>query len=410
MFFKKLFLNKIKQYIKTIPAAILSSMVFILLFCTLIFLAIKSLPQDEPLIKAKVGVISSDINESLLDMGLNLLSSYKSTSMSFDFVQMKSKDAYDALRKNEIVAIFDLPNNVIDGILYRQKNPVNIIFNQSNPLSESILTELTQSGASMLASAQSSTYTTHYFYSKFNLDNIIDEAYYDIDSIGYRYVLNRENVFKYQDISQNHQNFFSFYFCGILSVILFLTGITVSSQTFKDSDAFMLYARREKNFEVKYVIAKIIALTIYYIFLELLIALIYSIFAKISASIPNFIEIPFNKFQIKELFVFIIIALFISSFMHLIFFLSNKSHEGIIAIFIITIIFSFLEGIIIPSDFFPQKITFINLFLPFHYVANGFNIAFFDSSLSLLPLFIYTITNIIVCIFILKIRVNKRLS
>lgn len=358
----RLYLTQLKQYIKALPLALLGSLIFILLTGAAsvgLFKYFTASEDDGQIVKATVGVVVRDIDDEYLDMGINMLGSMASTSDYFTFKPMEEDEAEKALSKGKIIAIFDFPENAIDGILSGANDPVNIRFNQSNPLSSVLLTELTRSGATLLSGAQAGTYTTaDLFYLSENSTDLYN-AFVDIDNINFKLVLKRGSLFNDDEDEESSGNATILYYAGtaIILVLVFF-GLTLASNIYFDNDSYLFFGKTHKGFEMSYFFSKIMSLSTVYYFISLLLLFTLS---QIKA-----LDFIFEDLSvIKLIFTPVFIALFIASMLTMLMYMMPRSMDGILLSFIVAIILTTISGLLIPLAFMPAVFIQIHNYLPF---------------------------------------------
>lgn len=356
--FIRLYVSQLKQYIKSLPLAILGSCIFILLTAVASFGIFKyyETPEDDGIIKATVGVVTNGMDSQYVSLGLGMLGSMASTSDYFSFKVMESDEANKALDKGKIIAIVNFPEGAVEGILNGTNDPVDIRFNQSNPLSSVLLTELTKSGATLLSGAQAGTYTTAELFYKYDKGSELYNAFNDVDELGFKLVLKRGSLFdSYEDDTTNTT--IAYYMGTAIILVLIFLGLTMAKNVYFDNDAFLSFGRSQKGFELSYFIAKIASLTtVLYVATIILLSIIFRIQA-----LKHYIPHP----SMPRLYlVSLLIALFLASYLSMLMFTMPRSMDGILLVFITSIVLIIVSGLLIPLSFLPDALVKLHNQLP----------------------------------------------
>lgn len=409
MFLFRLFKAQTKKYLKTIPVALLSATVFLFLLFTILYSAIKLMPEDQPVLKASVGLVTNGLDDSTLKWGLRFLEGTESISEHLDFIIVDEDTGLKYLKNGKIIGLIVLPENILEGILYGYNYPATILFNKNNPLSNVILTELTRSGAGLLSGAQSSTYTTSEIYQNLGLTDQLDAAFYDVDIIGLKYALRRQDSFYSEKTDNQDMNtLIIFYIFAAITLLLLITTISFTKDSFYDNDAFLFLGKRQKGFNILYPCGKILSLSFIYFITLLLFKLISLIIFHDEVNIFN-IELKLNNnISLGLILTLLLISLFLSAFSHMLIFMTDSILDGILLTFITTIILVFISGMIIPVSFMPAIFSSIQLYSPVTALQNALTSVIMDVSFEPLYLCIYTAICIIIAIASFSIRTSKK--
>lgn len=399
--FIRLYALQLKQYIKAMPLAILGSILFIALTAaaSIGILKYNESPEDT-LVKASVAVVATDIDESYMNMGLNMLGKMASTSDYFTFTVMDPDEAEKALSRGKIIAIINFPEGAVEGILDGTNDPVDIRFNDSNPLSSVLLTELTKSGATLLSGAQAGTYTTAKLFYDNDRGSELYGAFNDVDEIGFKLVLKRGALFDDDTSDTKSGNATIAYFLGtaVILVLIFF-GLTLAGNIYYDNNAYLILGSSKKGFSIAYYAAKLLSLTtIYYLATSILLVV---------ALKNEYIGSLIGKIDSAKLFLNpLLIALYISAFLSMLMFMMPRSMDGILLIFITSIVLTIASGLLIPVAFMPLIFTRLHGALPFTSL-HSYIVSIIGLGDSYIPGIIYTLIFMIIGYLVLKIKIKN---
>ncbi len=340
--------------------ALIGSLIFIALTAAASFGIFKyyESPEEESLVKASVAVVATDIDDTYLNMGLNMLGKMASTSDYFSFIIMEPDEAKEALKRGKIIAIIDFPEGAVEGILDGTNDPVDIRFNDSNPLSSVLLTELTKSGATLLSGAQAGTYTTAQLFYANDKGQDLYEAFGDVDEIGFKLVLKRGALFDDDNDAYSSNGSIIFFIGTAVILVLIFFGLTLAGNIHYDNNAFLILGSSKKGFSLAYYLAKVLSLaSVYYVATTLLLVVLFN-----NSMLEGFI----GKVDTARLIIHpLLIALYISAFLTMLMFMMPRSMDGILLIFITSIVLTIASGLLIPASFMPGIFTKLHNLLPF---------------------------------------------
>lgn len=387
---------------KALPLALLGSLIFLLLTGAAsagIFKYFHS-DEEEALVKATVGVVVRDIDDSYLNMGLTMLGSMSSTSDYFTFKVMDEDDAEKALQKGKIIAVFDFQEGAIDGILYGTNEPIAIRFNESNPLSSVLLTELTRSGATLLSGAQAGTYTTSDIFYICDEYDKVSTAFADVDDINFKFVLKRGSLFDEEDQEESGSATIIYYVGTAIILVLLFFGLTLSENIHYDNDAYLLFGKSHRGFEISYLLAKLLSLTtVFYVVSLCLITTIYKL-----PALDDYIR---HISTLQLIFYPLFVALYISTFITMLMFMMPRSMDGILLTFITSIVLTVISGLLIPLAFMPSVFISLHNYLPFTSLHSGIvNIAGLGEG-QIFTGFVYIIIFVLISLVLLHKKLRK---
>ena len=276
------------------------------------------------------------------------------------------------LDNGEITAGLVIPAGTVDNIMTGKNTPIDIIFPKDSGFEAAILVELTSSISSMLASAQAGVYAGIDFY---NANNKQQEKQSMITSLNIKNmttVLNRESVFKEEYISATGNiSTANYYTTGGIVMFLLLFSINIAA----------IYRAYSKHVEyklltsdvgiLKQIICKYMSiLTLYVLLLPVIIIFLFVILT------------PKSVFAL--IIPLIICILCTSAIALLVYELFRNNINCILFSFMLSVIFAFISGCLIPSLMLPEIINDISLFIPSTYIVKVLNNTF-TGTFSILP-------------------------
>lgn len=353
MIYLRLFFLEIKKYLKLLPLTIIGGLIPIAIIGMICLYGANYLYSSSALVTAHVALVTEDISDEYVDFALHYLSNMDSTSMTLEFDKMSTKEAYDALRNGDVIAVISFSNEELNGILYGDNIPVDITFGNNQDLSSVFLTELTRAGADYLAGAQASTYALSAIYINAGASDYLYKAYDDIDFTNFSYVLSRDHNFLLNNGDFGGTNSLILFYAGSgLMIFFILLGLAFAPCFAEKSSCFneLLIANKVKS----------ITLFLYDFFAFFVCVVIYMsliVFAilQVSTHTPEILmDININLSSVIHI---LCLSLFIAAYTAFIYSLSSKSHYGVLLLFMSSMLIAFISSSILPRAFMPMWIT-----------------------------------------------------
>lgn len=362
-------LLELKRALRALPQLLIGAVLLSFLIGTIAYCSGKLLYRTEALSTITIALVGSD-NSELPSTVLDYVNGMGSTNGLFQFRTATQVTAYEQLAAGKITAIIIFPAQIIANIMNGTNEPVQVILPESAGLSSLLLQELTSAGAKTLSSAQAGIYTVTDLYLENGMQAFLEESYQAIDRMNLKYALSRDNLFAPDTaLVTGELTAVTYYAASGILLFLLLFGTTCSHFLQKESTAFHQLLRCASISSASYLLIKWIT-----VFMACLIgSLSISFFAYLANNIFFNIKIPFNFFSLLS---FLLVLLFISSFILFIFQLAKSAGNGIFLLFTTSILLLFLSGAFIPIAFFPASVRQLSAYLPttfaMHQIANLF--------------------------------------
>lgn len=362
---------ELKKGIKELPYALFGMLVLCLILGTVAFCAAKLLYQQEDLSRSDVAVVTDDIEDSYLQLALNLINSMDSTSLTMDFHVMSDQEARSALQKGQVIAVLYLPEQLINGILYGTNPPIHVVFSTNDALSSVFLTETTLAGARLLSSAQAAIYAAGEIHTALGMQDALPSAYDTINRTNLNYALNREKLFTKDATSLQGTSSTAIYYAaaGVLLVLLFITTAFTAMLRRESRDYYQLLFSRNIS-SIQYLLARICSLALFFFLLQILFYLIASSVPALKG-IDGLVLRPRQIFQSSQMIFFLSNSFFLAAYANMIFLAAKDVSGGILISYSVSSLMAFCSGCIIPAAFFPVSLQKISTYLPTYYMHRG---------------------------------------
>lgn len=220
MTLRKCFALETKRYLKSLPYIVFHAIALLLLCGAIAFCAIHYFGDTDSPAQSKIGLYSEDQNDS--SYAMQIAQSYDATGTYFQFQSYLNQDVMmQDLSDGIIMAAMYFPSGSIDSILNGDNYHIGIYVGNQTGIAALLLQELSTAGASILTSAQASTYTLSDVYIQNNLRDELNDAYDQLDIINLRYALTTDQVFRTNNLSVSGTVSLSLFYI-VVTVILFL--------------------------------------------------------------------------------------------------------------------------------------------------------------------------------------------
>lgn len=362
---------EIKKGIRELPYALFGMLALCLILGTVAFCAAKLLYQHEDLSRSDVAIVTNDIEDSYLQLALNLINSMDSTSLTMDFHVMSDQEARLALQKGQVIAILFLPEQLINGILYGTNPPIRVLFSTNDALSSVFLTETTLAGARLLSGAQAAIYAAGEIHTALGMQDALPGAYDTINRTNLNYALNREKLFTTDATSLQGTGSTAIYYAaaGVLLVLLFITTAFTAMLRRESRDYYQLLFSRNIS-SIQYLLARICSLALFFFLLQILFYLIASLLPALKG-MDGLALRPRQIFQSSQMIFFLSNSFFLAAYANMIFLAAKDVSGGILISYSASSLMAFCSGCIIPAAFFPISLQKISTYLPTYYMHRG---------------------------------------
>lgn len=314
------------------------------------------------------GTISYDfsigiaVNDSSLSTGmaLNLLEA-NVDSDTLKIITGTEEDIYRHLKNGTIIAGIILPENVIDSVMSGENYPITVAFPDNCGLEALVFTEITDALTNILVSSQSAIYAAEDFCYKYSTVSVSKEINKKLNNMYIADALGRKKHFSITTINTTKSLPIMTYY-GIAAIVLFMVFFVVNFQCLHEgvNKTFLRQIKGQglNSFHLFTIntLGCMMALSI--------VTLPLGILLKLLAR-----DIFYCNF-----FAFII-GIFLSNaitalYSGFIYTLLKNSRYTVILVSVLSLIFSFVGGVILPAAALPRPVAFIGSLTPAGIVFN----------------------------------------
>lgn len=371
---KKLLLLKleIKKAFLSIPKILLSTFIFgilVILVGLTSDILMKQADSENESNRLEIALVLPDKSDSATEMLFSYVGEIDTVKGLCKLTHMDAKTAFEKLKKGEIFSILTIPDNFLDNMIAGHQTPVEIILARSGRnTSSAFFRELLIAASNDLGACEAGIYAVGDTLLKFGYG---DDAYKFQDELGEFYVsyaLERSIYFKNRPVTAaGHITMIGFYICSGIMMILLFCSITCGDLLKRDSACLITALHRQNISGVCHILFKLTGISLVF---DLIVTGLYGFLCLVSIRFPEFKKF-LPQWGIGELLVLFLIIFSIFTFVTLIYELSNSISTGSIIIFLLSVLFLFIAGSIMPLALLPKGIQQLSVLSPVTYWQNA---------------------------------------
>lgn len=357
-FLEKLFIYlrlQLKNAFLVVPKVFLIFIIFGGLFLSIGIYGNRIISQNAETEKLSIALVIPQ-EDKFSSFAFSFLNRMQSVKELLEFIPMEREDAFQNLKNQKVFAIIEIPDLFIEGILDGSNVPAKVFLSSNHSLENILFRTLLNAGVSVLGTAQAGIYTADDILFSHQMFDSVTEMEEALNKIYLSYVLERDTYFKQKEIGlTDNLSVFQFYASSFFLLLVLYSGMAVCD-FFKETASFQQSIKREGLGFFWNQTIKIFSLSFCYWIFLIGCFQIASLFPRIKIYIPN-ISIPFCL-------IFFLFLFSINSFFFLLYQMSKKANNYILLLCILSTVFLFCSGGIIPKQLLPNLIQKIGTFLP----------------------------------------------
>lgn len=353
-----LFTLEFKKYSKAIPALLLESVFFGVLLLSFGYFAASAVYGEKSIGEIRVGIVSKE-EDKLTDMLVGFAGSMDSMEGICHIERMSEETARKALSEGIVYAAVFLPEGIVESIMNGQNLPAKVVFSDSYSRMETeVFRQLADAGVGLLQTAQAGIYAADELCVALNEEEKIKETEDYLNRAYLEYALNRQAVFKLQEVNAAGKgSLLQYYGVAVLLMFLSFAGLILGRRAKTKEDALSSILRAGGCGSVSQYLAEHFAF-----------AGVFCLFG-IPVSFP-FLQL-IRKAEGKQLLggeegiVLLLVLFTMGVCLRSLIELTGSSYGGIGILFVLLLLGMFLSGLFVPPAFLPQSLTEIGKVLPY---------------------------------------------
>lgn len=347
---------EIKKSIKSLPKLLIGSLILAAIVVGMVVGANSILGSDQKTEisstnKIQIGIVSYD-DSSLMDIAKGFITSAKSVKDTVNLIFLDEAEGRERLKKNQIIALIIIPDNVIKDIMSGKNTPVQVEFAPNAGYEAAVFKEIADGAVNILASSQAGIYSVYDFYNENHREFYIDSALERLNTRYIKAVLLREGLFENEQVvATGELDIIEYYAVSGIVLFMFLFGMNSISYMERYKRELIIGLKNSGIGILRQVISRFIGSGI-----------IYIIIAGVAAMAMGW--------GIKGWLIMAPVGLVAGAFVILIHSLIHNKSAAIMTIFFAGIIQGFVTGGFIPEAMLPEAVSNMAKFTPAHYMIN----------------------------------------
>lgn len=353
-----LFTLEFKKYIRKIPALLLESAFFAVLLVSFGYFASSAIYGEKTIGEIRVGIVSEE-KDKLSDMLVSFVGSMDSTEGLCRIERMSEKAAMEALSEGTVYAAVFLPEGIIEGIMNGQNPPAKVVFSDSYSRMEGeVFRQLADAGAGLLRTAQAGIYAADALCAARNEEEKIQKTEDYLNQAYLEYALNRQAVFKKQEVNAAGKvSLLQYYGAAVLLMLLSFSGLILGRYAKPGEDALSGILRAGGCGGAGQYLADQFAFAGAFSLFGAAVSVPFLLFIRRAegAAVP---DMPGNILLPAVLFV---MGVCLRSLIEL----TGNSPGGIGILFAALLLGMVISGLLVPPAFLPERLAEVGKVLPY---------------------------------------------
>ena len=193
-------------------------------FCAFTVMHIRGEKQE---VGARVALVCPE--DELTNLAVQFVTGMESLEEWCSFEKYDLEEGLEALSRREVVAVIELPEDVVKSILDGSNIPAKLYLPQGEELGSTLIQIMAKVGVSLLQVAQGEIYATTDLYMEYPLKQSLKELYGEINLYNLNIALNRESLFKSISLSETDGISLGAYYGGTaVGIFLLLFGLLLA--------------------------------------------------------------------------------------------------------------------------------------------------------------------------------------
>jgi len=194
--------TEFKRVAKRLPSLFIGAIVLTILVgaiscCALLSAQIRG---EKEQVGAKVALVAPE--DGITELAVSFVEGMESVQEWCSFERYSLEDGLQALKDKKVVAVIELPEDLIASILDGRNIPARLYLSDSENMGSILLEIMAQSGIRLLQVAQGEIYATSKLYGEYGFRESLGSLYSEINLYNLDFAINREQLFKTKMLSE----------------------------------------------------------------------------------------------------------------------------------------------------------------------------------------------------------------
>ena len=338
-----------------LPAFLIGSVLILLLTGAALHVYLGRTIGASP-IDIRVGIVASP-DEPMIDWILDILKNNKSTAASCEFTLMSEGDANAALRSDEILAAFIIPENYIHSLIVGENTPVIIRYHKDSVnIAGFLIRQLTEAASSYIISTEAAIYSMQDYYAIHGVEPLMDDAN-ALNLVFLDEVIQRDRMIKTSSsYSALDLPLATYYTLAFLVLWMFMSGLCA----YKMADSFPASLMRRISRSLPLPLQTLLR----YIAFATFFCGVYLITVPFSSMYLSMISHTFWSESVLMMVRYLPAVLCAASVIFAIYTIFDKENVAIMFLAFFTIACGFVCGCFYPMQYLPESFDVVSRVLP----------------------------------------------
>lgn len=349
-----------ERAVALLPQMIAKVFVLILLICMSVFLVSQAFSGQVKVKQISIGFVAEE-NE-LTDALLMFVGNMESVKKWCNLVSVSQEEGMEMLKQGELLGLAILPDNVIEEILSGSNAPAKLYLAEDLAPLGVAFDELASAAVGLLQLAQAQVYATYDMAGQWNISKAVRTKMCDeINSFNLQLALNRESLFKTEQLSKTGQDSFLNYYGGaLMTLYLLLAGLFFGKYIKRSSlEQEMLEKRvgisKEAQLGGRMLMTTLLLLTAVLLLLPLL------TYVHVNAILQI-------QFSWQNLCLLLMVLFCVAAMLQLLYMIADNHRYAVLLVGMNGVIMGYLGGCFLPTPLLPQIVEKVAAFLPVYYI------------------------------------------
>lgn len=362
------FQTEYKRAALGLPAALGKAVILLGLAGTIAFCAQKirlASADGEPV---QIGYAAQE--SMLIRMAVSYVENMEAVKGLCRFVPVEEEEGKARLAEGELGALLMLPENMIEGILSGSNEPANLYLVENPSPAGLVFEELANAATGLLAVAQAEIYAAHALTEYFQVAPYgLEQMYQELDTFNLRIVTEREQYFRFRQLSETGNTGFAVYYAGaFFTIYLLVAGMFLGSFLKRGREEMRLLQKRGGVSYAAQLLGRSCILVGCLLLLLLVTGLMW-----ISDSVREALRISWS---LQGMLLVVLAVFCAASWLQFIYLFAESERSAILPAGFAAVFLCYLSGCFVPSALLPEVVNRLAVIMPTTYIKAAFTAVF----------------------------------
>lgn len=362
------FQTEYKRAAFVLPAALGKAVILLVLTGMTAFCAQKIRLASADREPVQIGYAAQE--NMLIRMAVSYVENMEAVKGLCRFVPVEEEEGKALLAEGELGALLVLPENMIEGILSGSNEPANFYLAENPSPAGLVFEELANAATGLLAVAQAEIYAAHALTEYFQVAPYgLEQMYQELDAFNLGIVTEREQYFRFRQLSETGNTGFAVYYAGaFFTIYLLVAGMFLGSFLKRGREEMRLLQKRGGVSYASQLLGRNCILAGCLLLLLLATGLMW-----ISGSVREALQISWS---LQGLFLVVPAVFCAASWLQFIYLFAESERSAILPAGFAAVFLCYLSGCFVPSALLPEVVNRLAAIMPTTYIKAAFTAVF----------------------------------